>query len=483
MADNREKNLSKKAVTGFFWNNASGYIQSITRFFGIIYLARQIDPVYFGKQGLPAAIVTIVYSLVMFGQMYAIPRRKDNISSYMSMHVSLRMIMTIAIGLVLIALYFFTNFINREMFGYVVILFLAQLPSQITSIYVSFMQRELLFGRIAIINVTSVVFAVTLSCILAFLGYKIWALLWLLMGEYIMQALMTVILSPKRFLPKFNVKMAKEFFKYGRYVFVTNLVSRAHDRADDISVGTLLGEASLGFYQRAWGLCGLLHLFVTGGVTAVTPPVFAVIREDRERLGQYFELLGSLLLRLAVGAYVWMAIVLPELIVLLYGEKWLPAVSLFRLMLPYALVQSFNLILQNTHLVTGESFKVARIKFVEFFILIISLFPLLHLYKTAGAAIAVDISAVVGTAIFLYFLRPIARFSLKQIFVSPIVAAITGFIGWKIFSLPAESFNSLVAKLLMDSFIFMSLYICCLLVIEFSYLKGVFFSLKKQVVT
>ncbi len=483
MIDNREKNLPKKVLTGVFWNNISSYVQSGVRFLGIVYLARQIDPVYFGKQGLAASIVALIYSVVMFGQEYAIPRQKGDVSAYVSMHVFLRIIMTALIGVILVGLYFFLNIFNGTTFKYVLILFFAQLPSQVTAIYVVFMERNLLFSRIAIINIVSIACAVPFSCILASRGYTIWALLWLLMAEYIVRALITMALSPKIFMPKVDKKLAMEFLKYGRYVFLSNLISRSHGRIADISVGTFVGEAALGFYQRAYGLGGLLHQIVTGGVSAVATPVFAAIREDRERLGKYFELMGSLILRLAIGGYVWMAIVFPEVIVLLYGEKWLPTVLIFRLMLPYALIQSFNIALETTHFAAGDSSRVARIKFVEFMILALLLYPFIFLYKAAGAAIAIDISALVGTGLFLFYLRPLAKVSFKQLFLSPVIAVVAGVVAWKVSSFFIHSYPSIWVKVIADTLIFVSVYFIALIAVELSYLKNVYYLLKNQIMT
>jgi len=475
--------LARKAITGVFWSNASSYYRAAISFFGGIYLARKIDPQFFGQCGLAASIISLVWVAVMFGQPYAIIRYDGDIKRYISVHVTIRILMVCVIGVALLLVSLFDLFPqHKELTFFILCLFASQAPAQITAIYSVYMQRELMFGRLAVINAISITGAVGLACSLAFMEFKVWSLLWLIMAENFIKFVSTYALSPCRFRPRWDRTMVIEFFHFGKHIFAVNLMRRVHASIDDISIGSLVGNTALGFYHRAYGLCGLLHQVVTGGVMTVSVPVFGKMQGDRERLGRTFELTGSLLLRIAIGGYVWMALVLSDLIAFIYGEKWLPAVPLFRLMLPYALLQSFNVILRNAHCVVGKPSVVSRIKGVELGILLLLLYPLLFWRQAAGAAIAVDVSAIIGTGLFLYYFRPLAEFSIRRLFMNPLLAALIGFaivclVGNRL------SVSGKLSQLALHTSVFWIVFVGALLLLEFGFWKQTYVRIRHAMIS
>ncbi|GAH63677.1 unnamed protein product, partial [marine sediment metagenome] len=255
---------------------------------------------------------------------------------------------------------------------------LSQIPSQITSIYVSYITKKMFFRRLAFLNIASTLIAITLACLLAYLGFTIWALLWLFMAEQIVKAVLTVFLTPKRFLPRFNKNHALEFFHFSKYAFSATLIDRFRGKIDSISIGALVGDAQLGFYQRAIGLGGVLQQTTIGGLSAVTQPYFARIQSDRERFGKNFEFVGRVLIRVSCVTFICLALVLPNIVLWLYGEKWLPTVPVFRLLLPFAVLQSFRTVLRNTHLVAGSVKFLTFSQVVELVSLLIFLYPMIY---------------------------------------------------------------------------------------------------------
>ena len=211
---------------------------------------------------------------------------------------------------------------------------------------------------------------------------------------------------------------------------------------------------------------------------AVSTPVFGKMQGNRERLGRTFELMSSLLLRTAIGGYVWMALVIPDLVALIYGEKWLPSVPLFRLMLPYALVQSFNVILRNAHFVAGESSLVVRIKGIELGILLLLLYPLLFWKDAAGATVAVDVSALIGTGLFLYYLKPLAKFSIRRLFMNPLFAACISSVVFYLFANRLAVIDRF-SRLALHTSLFWIVFSGALLLLEFGFWKQTYVRIRQ----
>lgn len=470
---------TKKAVTGFGYITLSRYLVTGLRFAGGIYLARMIDPRFFGQQGLATSTLVILWSFVMIGQVPAIIRRQDNIETYVSTHVTIRLTTVFLLTFVLLFLWK-AQWLpgSRQVQGYTLVLFATHAPSQVTSIYHTFMQKQMLFKRIAILDLASGIAAVLVACTLAYLGYTIWALLWLIMAENLARAVLTFIFTPKRFLPRFHKEMILEFFHYSKYIVLSSLMDRVHGKVDDLSVGHLVGEAPLGFYQRAYGLGGLLGQTLIGGITTIVGPLFSRMQGDCKQLGRSFELVGSLIMRFSVGAYFWMALVLPDLITVIYGEKWLPTVALFRLMLPFALLQGFRGVIRNTHQIAGSISLLNLAQLFELLALLAFMYPLLRWKQAAGVAVAVDISAIIGVGSMLFYLRRYADFSIRTLFLNPLLAGGTALMVFYFLS-SILHITGRLPRLFLYTIIFVACYGGALLLLEFGFLRQTYVRIRQ----
>jgi len=474
--------IEKKVTKGFLWINVSRYVSTITNFTGGIYLARQIDPVYFGQQGLAFAYLSIIFVLGQFGQEYDIIRSsEDEVEKVAGTHMSIRIGLVALVGLSLFVIYLFRVPLGLDnVYIYLFALYLSQSPSEIIGIYNLIMSREMLFKRLAIIELMSSVTSMVAACILAYYGVKVWALVWLIMMQHICTTILNLLFCTKRILPKFDKDTALKSFHYGKHVFLYRLFSRSYAKLDDVAIGSLVGQMALGFYQRAYSLSGYLQQALFTGVTAVSGPYFGKIVDDRAGIGRKFQFIGNLIVRVSIGGYCAIAIVLPELIEILYGEKWLPTVPLFRLLLPFAIMQSISMYLVSMQLVRGESSTVSRSSLFALVILLIFMFPLLNLYKAAGVAIAVDISALVSMAQLLRYMRATTEFSIRKFFAAPLVAAVVSCICWLLLSPLISASKDLVIKLAVNLSMFGISYMIILILTDFAYVKDLCYLVKNR---
>jgi O-antigen/teichoic acid export membrane protein len=468
--------LKQKAIRGFIWVNISRYTSIILRFIGGIYLARQIDPIFFGQQGFMAAYIAILFAVVNLGtEYYTIRCNDEDLNTVIGTQITLRLGLITVIGFCILIFYFFRNLLQLDkIFIYLVILFLAQGLTDLMNLYAAVMYKKLQFNRLALIEITSISMAVFVACLCASRGGKIFALVLLVIVEQIIRSILNFFISDKKFYPRFDMNVAKKIINFGKHFFSMSVLTRINGKISDIAIGSFLGQITLGFYQRANTFLGFLHQVITNGFDTVAQPIFGKMRKDAERLKYGFDLISSLLVRIVIGACLFTAIILPAAIVLLYTEKWLPAVPIARYLLPFIIAQSINVFIQNTHFVVGEAPIVSRVRFIEFIILMILLFPLLHAFKVKGAAVALDISSVTGTFLFFLYLKPFIKYSARKIFMSPIIALTCGILGWLIFVMSSGKLSfSVIEQSIIGAVIFGIIYVTVLLLLEFSYLQNI----------
>lgn len=274
----------KEAISGLCWITGAQYISTIIRFLGGIYLARTIDPVFFGQQGLVISVSMLAWSFTMIGEEPALLKKHDDVDNYMQMLLFIRIIIVCSLIAVLVFLWSLGWLPgSNDVKNYIMIIVLLQAFTQVGVIYMPNIQKLMFFRRLALYSVAPTVIAVSLACFLAFSGYKIWALLLLIIAEQLVQVILIILLAPKIFLPKFNKPLALEFFHLSKYAFSGNLLDRFHCQIDNISVGSIIGERPLGFYRRAYSIGGIMQSVLTGSLSTIVQPYFAKMQEHRDR--------------------------------------------------------------------------------------------------------------------------------------------------------------------------------------------------------
>jgi O-antigen/teichoic acid export membrane protein len=119
-------------------------------------------------------------------------------------------------------------------------------------------------------------------------------------------------------------------------------------------------------------------------------------------------------------------LVAPEFTRLILGEKWLPMVTTFQLMLVFTLLDPIKQSVAGVFVAAGNPGIVMKARAVQFAVLLVGLFTLGPLLGIDGVAIAVNIMLVVGMIILLQKARQYVDFRLRRMFAVPLLALCVG---------------------------------------------------------
>ena len=245
--------IKGKIVSGLIWIQFARIYEQCIRFFSGIYLARTIAPEFFGQQAYAIGIFAIMSLLVMFGQDLFIIRQnlsqKDTeIKVFLGSQISIRIGLTLLLFTILLLLWTANIIpINQDMKIFVFVLLIGQAPNYIIAIYSHYMEKLLHFKKLALINVISTSIAVFTGVYLAFQGQTIWALLAIVILKNICAAILTLILSPTLVKPIVNLKSIKQFFDFGKILFISDSAGRIYSKIDDSPVGDHFGDSPHNF--------------------------------------------------------------------------------------------------------------------------------------------------------------------------------------------------------------------------------------------
>jgi O-antigen/teichoic acid export membrane protein len=121
-----------------------------------------------------------------------------------------------------------------------------------------------------------------------------------------------------------------------------------------------------------------------------------------------------------------LALIAPEFIRLVIGEKWLPMLTAFRLMLLFTLLDPIKITIANLFVAVGKPEKILYSRLVQLAVMIIGLFVFGNRWGIAGVAIAVNLMLLVGIILLLWQAREFVQFSIRRLFALPAFALIVG---------------------------------------------------------
>jgi PST family polysaccharide transporter len=209
--------------------------------------------------------------------------------------------------------------------GFAGVLVLYGLQSQ----HMALLNRELRFRALAALDVASA----TLGFAAALASALIWRSYWALFASTLTSAVISLAVSwavcrwrPRR--PDFSGGFAA-MIRFGAGVSgfqVMNFMSR---NADNVLIGRVLGQTSLGFYDRAYRLLLFPLQQVTLPMQKVMTPTLSRLRGEPERYREAYFTCVSLTLALVQPGLVTMIVHAPGMFRLLLGERWTPAAPIF----------------------------------------------------------------------------------------------------------------------------------------------------------
>jgi PST family polysaccharide transporter len=191
--------------------------------------------------------------------------------------------------------------------------------------HAALLRRELMFRKIALIEIAANVGGAGGAIGIALNGGGYWALVW----RPVLTAFFTLVLVwlNCRWIPGMPAysRSVRETIKFGLHVTgftITDYVARAVDR---VGLGYMTSAKDLGYYQNA----STVH---ENAVTVLAHPLHSVavatlskLRDNLDELRASWATALSSLAFFGMPAFVILAVIGPDLLVLLLGEKWASA--------------------------------------------------------------------------------------------------------------------------------------------------------------
>lgn len=219
----------------------------------------------------------------------------------------------------------------------------------------SLLARDLEFKKLAWIDGATSIVQMASTIILAFLGFRYMALVFGSLVGRAAGAVLAVTVRRHRVAFPRDLRSISESVLVGWHVVVGRASWYTYQNADFAIVGRVLGKVALGAYTIGWEIATLPVERVSALVGQVTPGIFSTVQADRPALRRYYLGVIEGLAFITFPGAVGIALTAPQLVTVLLGDKWLPAVLPLQLLAFYAGLRSIDTVTPQVLIYTGHS--------------------------------------------------------------------------------------------------------------------------------
>lgn len=406
--------LRRKAIRGGAWLAAGDVIQLVAAAAKAIVLARLVSSYDFGLFGIGLVVIAWADRVAQTGVGTALIRQPGDAEPYLDSVWTTQLIRggTVAVAMLAGAGLSAGVLGNAEAAPVVRALSVLFLLRSLSSPGALLLQRELDFRRFVLWSLCEVLVGLVSGLALGLVWGNVWALVGSLLAGEAARAAASYRFAPRR--PRVALDMARlrELARFGRWVFLFELLRLVTLTVDSIAVGRLLGAQALGIYQMGSRLAFVATVEVRVLVRRVMLPAFARMATPESRGRAFLELL-----RVTVAAVVPLGAALTvfaePLVEALLGPDWSSSADVVRVLVWCGVARALGGATLSLFQATGRPEAPVATAVVGGGILLGGLYPATRAYGAVGAAAVVTMGALVshGAELLLVVraIRPSAR--------------------------------------------------------------------------
>ncbi|MBI2844724.1 MAG: lipopolysaccharide biosynthesis protein [Armatimonadetes bacterium] len=395
------------------WTLLSAMSVRVLQLLVTIVLARILVPAEFGLFALAMMIVTAIGIFRDVGLGQALIYHKTDVQK----NAETTLLMSAAFGVVawstvyaaapLVASIFGNTELTwplRIMSGSVVISSLATVPSIL-------LERELEFRKRAIPEFAMGISYAVVSVALALTGYGIWSLVVGHLASITVSTTVTWLVAGWRPVAAFHSESARRTLRFGKPLMAASVIVFAFFYVDQAAIGKWLGVTELGYYTLAFTICNLPATNITHVVSKVMYPAYARLNDNiPEMRAAYLQTVNSIAL-LSFPIAVYLCFAAGDFVTGFFGQKWLPAIPLFRALALYGLLRSIGATAGSIFMAVGEPKWVYRLNFVQLAVVLPLVYPVAIKFGALGVAVLFTLAYTTGTSLALWKVTKILEMS------------------------------------------------------------------------
>lgn len=361
------ESLKKKTVKGVGWSFVDNIANSGITFLVGLVLARILTPVEYGVMAMVTIFIAISNSIVDSGFSNALIRkikieRVDyNTVFYFNLVVSLFLYLVLFLCAPAISTFFKEPILVDVMrvIGWILVInALAIIPRTI-------LVRNVDFKTQTKVSLISSILSGVIGIGMALTGFGVWSLIGQQLSRQLLNTIFLWFFCRWRPVWEFSVQSFKELFGFGSKLLLSGLLNTIYNDIYSLVIGRCYSAADLGQYTRASQFNTIFSSNLTTVVQRVSYPVLSSIQNEEERLREAYRRVIKVTMLVTFACMLGLAAVAKPLLVMLIGEKWLPAVYFLQIICFSGMLYPLHAINLNILQVKGRSDLFLKLEIIK----------------------------------------------------------------------------------------------------------------------
>jgi len=228
----------------------------------------------------------------------------------------------------------------------------------------------------------------------------------------LVSAAFEVVLSQGLIRPRpkfvFHKPQFLEVIRRGKWITAAGIFNYLFQNLDNIVVGRLMGVGNLGLYDTSYKIASVPITEFSDALSRVTFPVYSKIKDDKPRLLHAFvkTTLGLSALVIPFGVFLFF---FPQIVVLLLGPNWEPAVPVLRVLSVLGIVRAISGSSSALFLAVNKANYVTFVTLASIIGLAVTIIPFVSNFGLTGAAASAILGSLLALPLFIYFIRSVFK--------------------------------------------------------------------------
>jgi teichuronic acid exporter len=360
-------NIKGKAINGVSWSMIDNIANSgITFIVGLI-LARILSPAEFGLLGMIAIFIAVSNSIVESGFSSALIRKVE----VRAIDYNTVFYFNLFLGIVLYCILFFCAPLISIFFKEPSLVSITRVMGTILIINAfAIVQRTLLVKAVDFkiqtkISLIASIVSGIIGIGMAISGYGVWSLVGQQVSRQFLNCIFLWVFNSWRPAIEFSKQSFNELFGFGSKLLLSGLIDTIYRNVYYLIIGKFYSAGQLGQYTRADQFSSIFSSNLTAIVQRVSYPVFCSIQNDEDRLKRAYQRTIRYTMLVTFACMLGLAAIAKPLILVLIGDKWLPAVGFLQIICFSGMLYPLHAINLNMLEVKGRSDLFLKLEIIK----------------------------------------------------------------------------------------------------------------------
>jgi O-antigen/teichoic acid export membrane protein len=331
-----ERSLGARIGRGLRWSLMGLLVTKMASFLISLAMARLLTVHEFGVFGLALSVTAFLMMVNDAGVIAAVVQWPGRIEKMAPTAATMALAFSVAFYAVLFVVApWFCHFAHApDATGVIRVLALIIVVDGITAVRSGTLMRRFQQDKLMAANGIGFAVQAPLSVVLALSGAGAYSVAVGQLAGSIVTGILVFVFAKVPAELGFDRAVARQLLRFGIPLAASLGIEAILLNADYVIVSRLLGPEQLGYYTLAYNVSNWVPGIVTAGIRYVSIAGFSRLAEESEStLSEGVRRSAPLLITLVLPFTILIAILSPEVIAVLYGDKWAPAAAALRFLM------------------------------------------------------------------------------------------------------------------------------------------------------